>query len=42
MQVGPLTMDEAKQKNSLDEEISEIGIVYKVFYLSICYFVLGT
>ena len=42
MQIGTLTVDEAKENNTLDEEISQIGIAYKVFYLSICYFVFAT
>jgi hypothetical protein len=42
MQIGTMTIEEAKQKNSIEEEISQLGVVYKIFYLSICFFVLAT
>lgn len=42
MQISTATVEEAMKKFKVEEEITHLGIIYKVLYLSICYFVMGT
>lgn len=42
MQISPTTVEDMIQKSSLKEEVSYPNKIYKVFYISICYFAIAT
>ena len=37
-----MTIEEAGKKLKLEDHINHLNIIYKVLYMSICYFVMGT
>lgn len=42
MQINTITIEQALKKLKIDDQVNHLNIIYKVLYLSICYFVMGT
>lgn len=42
MQIGTTTIEQKLKKIKIEDHVSQLALTYKAFYLSICYFVMGT
>lgn len=42
MQINPISVEEMNKKSHLKDEITTLNKIYKVYYISICFFAIAT